>query len=197
MSTTPAPTHAPAGLATGQVGFNVTDLDRSIDFYVAVLGLTVRGLFDEQRHSHAFLGDGTGTLLTLWQQSSDRFADDRTGLHHSAFQVDTIGDVEAVDQRVRALVYDSIVPHREGSADGGLYFRDPDGTRLEVYALTGADGHGRAPAGDSPSCGFSSELPRRRAVALPHQVHARRSGGISPRRAPRHRRRSPRPGARR
>lgn len=154
MSTTPAP----AGLATGHVGLNVTDLDRSVDFYVSVLGLTVRGLSDEQHHRYAFLGDGTRTLLTLWQQSSDRFADDRPGLHHLAFQVDTIGDVEAVEQRVRTLgaelIYDSIVPHREGSADGGLYFRDPDGTRLEVYALTGADGHGRAPAGDSPSCGF-------------------------------------------
>lgn len=146
------------GLATGHVGLNVSDLDRTVDFYTAALGLTVRGLTDDGERRYAFLGDQQQTLLTLWQQSRGRFGDDRPGLHHLAFQVDAIADVEEVERRVRELgaelVYDTIVPHREGSTDGGLYFRDPDGVRLEVYALTGADGHGRAPAGDSPTCGM-------------------------------------------
>lgn len=144
------------GLTTGHVGLNVTDLDRTVDFYVAALGLAVRGLSDDGERRYAFLGDQQQTLLTLWQQSHGRFADDRPGLHHLAFQVDAIASVEAVERRVRdlgaELIYDTIVPHREGAADGGLYFRDPDGVRLEVYALTGADGHGRAPAGDAPTC---------------------------------------------
>jgi len=148
----------PSGLSTGHVGINVTDLDRAVAFYTGALGLTVRGQAPPGERRYAFLGTAERTLLTVWQQSTDRFADDRPGLHHLAFQVDTIDDVLAVERRVRdagaELIYDTIVPHREGAADGGLYFRDPDGTRLEVYALTGADEHGDAPTPGAPSCGF-------------------------------------------
>lgn len=151
-------TTLPAGLATGHVGLNVTDLDRSVAFYRGVLGLSIRGESHDARRLYAFLGTEQATLLTIWQQSSGRFADDHPGLHHLAFQVETIEAVEKVEQRARQagaeLIYDSIVPHREGAADGGLYFRDPDGTRLEVYASTGADRHGDAPNADAPTCGF-------------------------------------------
>jgi hypothetical protein len=34
-----------------------------------------------------------------------------------------------------------------------VFFTDPDGTRLEVYAPSGAEG-ATAPAGAAPTCGF-------------------------------------------
>ena len=51
------------------------------------------------------------------------------------------------------FAYDGIVPHREGSSSGGIFFFDPDGIRLEVYAPSGAEAE-KAPVEDQPTCGF-------------------------------------------
>jgi lactoylglutathione lyase len=48
--------------------------------------------------------------------------------------------------------HDGVVAHAEGSASGGVFFTDPDGIRLEIYAPTGSEGH--APHQDGPTCGF-------------------------------------------
>ena len=96
--------------------------------------------------------------MTLWEQSDGDFAADRAGLHHLAFEVDSIDDVEAAEERVRALGgtvhHGGIVPHAEGAASGGIFFSDPDGIRLEIYAGAGAHEHGAAPSGAAPTCGF-------------------------------------------
>lgn len=153
-SSTLAPT-----FATGHVGLNVTDLDRGRDFYVSVFGWEVQAEGREDGRHYAFLGDGDRTVLTLWEQADRPFAATGAGLHHLSFQVDSIDEVRAVEARVRAagtrLYHDGIVPHAEGESSGGIFFEDPDGTRLEVYAPSGADTaeHG-APSGAAPTCGF-------------------------------------------
>jgi lactoylglutathione lyase len=138
--------------ATGHVGLNVADLDRSIDFYVSVFGWDVKGRGD----GYAFLGDDERLVLTLWQQSSGTFATTQPGLHHLSFQVGSVEDVRAAEERVRAgglrLYHDGVVPHSEGASSGGIFFEDPDGIRLEIF--TGADVSGSAPSGDAPTCGF-------------------------------------------
>ena len=63
--------------ATGHVGLNVADLDRSIDFYARVFGWDVKNRGD----GYAFLGDDDRLVLTLWKQSSGTFATDQPGLH--------------------------------------------------------------------------------------------------------------------
>ncbi|MES2462541.1 MAG: VOC family protein, partial [Armatimonadota bacterium] len=35
---------------------------------------------------------------------------------------------------------------------GGLFFEDPDGTRLEIYAPSGVEG--TVPTSGAPTCGF-------------------------------------------
>ncbi len=40
------------------------------------------------------------------------------------------------------FIYDGIVPHAEGAQSGGIFFEDPDGIRLEIYAPNGAADHG-------------------------------------------------------
>ena len=144
--------------ATGHVGLTVADLDRSVDFYAQVFGWAVKGRGGEGARAFAFLGDDERLVLTLWQQGAGAYAADRPGLHHLAFQVDTIEEVAAAEARVRdlgaRLHHDGIVPHGEGQSSGGIFFEDPDGIRLEVYAPSGADAHGEAPSGAAPTCGF-------------------------------------------
>lgn len=144
-------------LQTGHVGLNVTDLDRSLPFYQKVFGLEVQAESKEPERRWVFLGRDGKLVLTLWQQSDTAFATSSAGLHHLSFQVETIDEVKAAEEVLRELgaefAHDGVVPHREGASSGGIFFTDPDGTRLEIYAPTGAD-TAPAPSGESPTCGF-------------------------------------------
>ncbi|GAA4634894.1 VOC family protein [Actinoallomurus vinaceus] len=151
------PTAVSPALQTGHVGLNVSDLDRSIAFYTQVFGFEVGAQGAEPGRRFAFLTSEGRLLVTLWQQSDGRFATGRPGLHHLSFQVESVEEVRAAEDRLRALsavfAYDGVVPHSEGATSGGIFFEDPDGIRLEIYAPTGADG-GTTPNGSAPTCGF-------------------------------------------
>jgi catechol 2,3-dioxygenase-like lactoylglutathione lyase family enzyme len=108
---------------TGHVGINVTDLDRAVRFYESVFGFTVGGRSDQEARRFAFLKNGDTLALTLWQQSDGRF------------------------------LYEGAVPHGEGASSGGIFFEDPDGTRLEIFTSDGLQ-HAHAPTTGAPSCGF-------------------------------------------
>ena len=143
---------------TGHVGINVTDLSRSRDFYADAFGLEAIGGSADGPQRFAFLGRGSDIMLTLWEQSRGAFDSGAPGLHHLSFQADTIDAVRAAEARLKKrgvkFLYDGIVPHMEGADSGGIFFEDPDGLRLEIFAPTGAKG---APAaGDAPACGFFS-----------------------------------------
>lgn len=144
-------------LTTGHIGLNVTDLRRSKDFYTRVLGFDVIGESNEKQRAFAFLGQDRKVVLTLWQQSDGAFVLNRPGLHHLSFQVDSISEVQEVERRLRdsgvVIHHNGIVPHKEGADSGGVFFEDPDGIRLEVFAATGASAS-HAPYGDAPTCGF-------------------------------------------
>ncbi|HEX6568969.1 MAG TPA: VOC family protein [Acidimicrobiales bacterium] len=152
-ATTPVPT----ALTTGHVGVNVVDLDRSLAFYRHVFGFELAAEGAEEGRRWAFLASGGRLLVTLWQQSEGRFSPSAPGLHHLSFEVASIDEVRATEARLREVeaefVYEGIVPHAESASSGGIYFTDPDGTRLELYAPTGAE-TGTAPSGTAPTCGF-------------------------------------------
>jgi catechol 2,3-dioxygenase-like lactoylglutathione lyase family enzyme len=144
-------------LTVGHVGLNVSDLDRSQAFYTGLFGWTpVHETRDGERR-YAFLSDGKGLLITLWQQSDGNFSTSTPGLHHLAFQATSMDEVRAFETKLRErgvpLEYDGIVPHSESAQSGGIFFFDPDGIRLEVCAALDE------PVGDVPTpghatCGF-------------------------------------------
>ncbi|CAM5423899.1 VOC family protein [Streptomyces aurantiogriseus] len=145
-------------LRTGHIGLNVTDLDRSLAFYRDVLGFVLIGEGKEEGRRYAFLGDDGHPVLTLWQQAQGPYDGARSGLHHLAFEAGSIERVRAYETALRAygvdFAYDGVVAHGEGAASGGLFFHDPDGTRLEISVPEGVEG-APAPGGDSaPTCGF-------------------------------------------
>jgi Predicted ring-cleavage extradiol dioxygenase len=144
-------------LQTGHIGLNVTDLARSTAFYQRVFGFDIMVQQTEGDRQFVFLGRDGQLLVTLWRQSTGAFATALPGLHHLSFQVPDIEAVRSAEATLRELgaelIYDGIVPHREGASSGGVFFKDPDGIRLEIFAPTGAD-TAPAPTPDGPSCGF-------------------------------------------
>ena len=129
----------------GHIALNVSDLERAVRFYSGVFGYERLGGSDE----YAFLGKDGRAVITLWTAGKDP-------LHHVAFEVPTAEDAAAAEARVVELGgrmhHAGVVPHREGATSGGIFFTDPDGIRLEIYAPDGVSGD--APHGEAPTCGF-------------------------------------------
>ncbi|MBC3844462.1 VOC family protein [Streptacidiphilus sp. 4-A2] len=147
-------------LRGGHVGVNVTDLDRSLDFYVRVFGFDMVGSSapgTPPGRRHAFLAREGRILVTLWQQADVPYASRAAGMHHLSFEVDTIEEVQAAERVLREIgtpfQYDGVVPHAEAADSGGIFFSDPDGTRLEIFTAHGASGQD-APVESAPTCGF-------------------------------------------
>jgi lactoylglutathione lyase len=142
---------------TGHIGLSVTDLDRSLGFYRDVLGFGLIGEGKEEDRRYAFLGEDGSPVLTLWQQAEDSYDRGRAGLHHLAFEADSVERVREYETALRAhgveFAYEGVVAHREGAASGGIFFHDPDGIRLEIYAPHGAD-DAPVPSSSAPTCGF-------------------------------------------
>lgn len=142
---------------TGHVGLNVTDIERSKQFYQAVFGFTLMGESTQPGQRFAFLGQNGKLLITLWQQSEGEFGTNRPGLHHLSFQVESSEAVEHVEAALRNLgakiLHEGVVTHSEKSQSAVLFFLDPDGIRLEVYSPTGGQGR-KTPTPGAPACGF-------------------------------------------
>jgi len=151
------PTAPVATALTGHVGLNVTDLDRSITFYCNIFGFDVLGHSSAEGRLYAFLGRADQLVLTLWQQARDQFATDRPGLHHLAFNVPTLADVESAMDHLKQLdvplIYDSVLAHGPGASSGGIFFEDPDRIRIEICTAEGLESHPSLEP-DTPSCGF-------------------------------------------
>lgn len=129
--------------SVAHIRLTVTDIERSRQFYESVFGWGV--LFElpdkadeATREALSFLFGGViydlgGMLVGLRPVGSDRFDENRTGLDHLAFRLDSKAELDAAADHLDAL---GVI--REPIKDIGpmyiLEFRDPDNIALELTA---------------------------------------------------------------
>ncbi len=111
-----------------------SDVERTIRFYQDVLGFPLTEIFenrDYQGSNHFFFDIGHGNLLAFFdfpELGLGDYAEVLGGLHHVAISVSP-EDWAAARDRLRVA---GVELHEESGAS--LYFRDPDGARLELLA---------------------------------------------------------------
>jgi lactoylglutathione lyase len=118
------------------VGIRVTNLQKSIDFYTKVLGMSVAGRGKCEKAKGETVGlksEKDGFLLELNYYEKDSPYNTKyvagEGLDHLAFKVDNLD---------KALKEAELAGHKtilEMNADGGrwAYIEDPDGNWIELF----------------------------------------------------------------
>ena len=121
------------GVDIGHVHLRVADVERALDFYCGVLGLTLtqrmgrRAAFVSAGGYHHHIG------LNSWQsEGGNPPPPGHTGLFHAAIRYPTTQSLGDAMRRLERAGWPL-----DGSADHGvslaLYLRDPDGNGLELY----------------------------------------------------------------
>ena len=126
--------------AIHHISITVTDIERSVPWYMEVLGLVK--LFDEQHPDDegyaAVLGKPDMSMCvglhTHPTNGGERFAESRTGLDHVGFLVSSRAELDTWQARLAELgVEQSPITDRDGYAV--LVFRDPDNVQLEFMSF--------------------------------------------------------------
>jgi catechol 2,3-dioxygenase-like lactoylglutathione lyase family enzyme len=122
------------------ISFTVTDIDRSVAWYMDVLGLDK--LMEEQHPNDPGYAVVLGSpdwafcvgLHVHPTNASEQFVEARTGLDHAAFTVAGRAELEAWAERLTGLGIE-----HSGIKDCGSYslivFRDPDNIQLELFTF--------------------------------------------------------------
>ena len=111
-----------------------SDVERTVRFYQDVLGFPLTELIENRDYpgsSHFFFDIGNGNLLAFFDFPGldvGPYAEVLGGLHHMAISVDP----DRWQELVRRLE-EAGVPH-EVHSGVSVYFRDPDGARIELIA---------------------------------------------------------------
>jgi catechol 2,3-dioxygenase-like lactoylglutathione lyase family enzyme len=111
-----------------------SDVETTVRFYQDVLGFPLTELIDNRDYpgsSHFFFDIGNGNLLAFFDFPGldvGPYAEVLGGLHHIAISVDPDRWQQLVDRLEEAGV-----PH-EVHSGVSVYFRDPDGARIELIA---------------------------------------------------------------
>lgn len=121
----------------------VTDIERSREFYESVFGWRVfielpEGANAATREALSFLYGGViydlgGVLVALRPVGTDTFDEDRTGLDHVAFRLNSKDELDSAESHLDDLGID----HEPIKDIGPMYileFRDPDNIALELSA---------------------------------------------------------------
>ena len=120
----------------------VSDLDRAVDFYTRVFGMTVAAT--EPRANAAFLRLTAGSNhhdLGLFGLGANVPAKrPGIGLYHLAWQVDTIDDLE--EARLSLANAGALTGASSHGATKSVYGADPDGNEFEVMWMLPRDAWG-------------------------------------------------------
>ena len=111
-----------------------SDVERTVRFYQDILGFPLTELIENRDYpgsSHFFFDIGHGNLLAFFDFPGldlGPYQEVLGGLHHIALSVDP-----ATWERLRGKLEAAGVPHQVESG-ASIYFKDPDGARLELLA---------------------------------------------------------------
>jgi catechol 2,3-dioxygenase-like lactoylglutathione lyase family enzyme len=126
----------PASSARGLHHFAVlcSDVERTVRFYQEVLEFPLTEIFENRDYkgsNHFFFDIGNGNLLAFFDFPGldlAPYAEVLGGLHHIAISVEP-----EKWERLKGRLRDAGVEYQEESGTS-IYFRDPDGARLELIA---------------------------------------------------------------
>ncbi len=126
----------PASSARGlhHVALLSSDVERTVRFYQDLLEFPLTEIFENRDYrgsSHFFFDIGNGNLLAFFDFPGldlGPYAEVLGGLHHIAISVQP-----ATWERLKAKLDDAGVEYQMESGTS-IYFRDPDGARLELIA---------------------------------------------------------------
>jgi catechol 2,3-dioxygenase-like lactoylglutathione lyase family enzyme len=111
-----------------------SDVERTVHFYQEVLGFPLTEIFENRDYrgsNHFFFDIGNGNLLAFFDFPGldlGPYAEVLGGLHHLAISV----EAEKWEQARRRLDAEGIEYLLESGTS--VYFRDPDGARVELIA---------------------------------------------------------------
>lgn len=111
-----------------------SDVERTVKFYQEVLEFPLTEIFENRDYkgsNHFFFDIGNGNLLAFFDFPGldvGRYAEVLGGLHHIAISVEP-----ERWKRLKANLESAGVIYQSESGTS-IYFRDPDGTRLELIA---------------------------------------------------------------
>jgi catechol 2,3-dioxygenase-like lactoylglutathione lyase family enzyme len=111
-----------------------SDVERTVRFYQDVLGFPLTDIFENRDYkgsSHFFFDIGHGNLLAFFDFPGldlGPYAEVLGGLHHVAISMDP----EQWEQAKARL--DAVGIAYQSESGTSIYFRDPDGARLELIA---------------------------------------------------------------
>ncbi len=120
-----------------------SDVERTIRFYQDVLGFPLTELFENRDYrgsTHFFFDIGNGNALAFFDFPDlglGDYAEVLGGLHHLAISMERSA-WEAARDRLRTA---GVAIHEEGGSS--MYFRDPDGVRLELISDPLGEMYGR------------------------------------------------------
>ncbi|KAB1990592.1 VOC family protein [Streptomyces triticiradicis] len=126
----------PASTARGvhHVALLSSDVERTVRFYQGVLGFPLTEMIENRDYkgsTHFFFDLGNGNLLAFFDFPGldlGPYAEVLGGLHHLAISVDP-----GTWRRLRERLDAAGVEYMEESGTS-IYFRDPDGARVELLA---------------------------------------------------------------
>jgi lactoylglutathione lyase len=122
----------------GHVAYRVSDMDRSLDFYCRVLGLSELARLNKDDGSLwlIYLHVGSGTILELFpggEEDPPIPGPRARGYAHLSLHVDDLV-ASLAEWRSRGLVADG-EPKRGADGNLGFWVTDPDGVRIEMMEL--------------------------------------------------------------
>jgi catechol 2,3-dioxygenase len=117
----------------GHVALRVTDVERSKKFYGELLGFEV--IEEDPEHGGVFMAlPGLSHTIDLFQAPDETpvAPPGAVGVRHVAFLVESEADLKEAWRtlRERGVPIDRAMDH---VSQKSIYFRDPDGTVLEIY----------------------------------------------------------------